>query len=165
MVFPKVPFKFYVTASPEVRAARRFAQLKKQGRSGITLKSVLKQHEGRDRQDSTRKIAPLKCPEDAVVVDTSSMGISQVVHFMRDHIKGQLTFPISRRPEGYLLRHLVNPSLWDGVSVGRAKCLSHIVVIGIMAALLSFKRLHAFVSSFSHFLQLILIHLEDSLLE
>ena len=93
VVFPKVPFKFYVTASPEVRAARRFAQLKKQGAKGITLKSVLKQHEGRDRQDSTRKIAPLKCPEDAVVVDTSSMGISQVVHFMRDHIKGQVTLP------------------------------------------------------------------------
>ena len=93
VVFPHVPFKFYVTASAEVRAERRYHQLKRQGAKGITYKKILKQHEERDERDSTRKIAPLKCPEDAVVVDTSSMGIVQVVKFMRDHIKAHVTLP------------------------------------------------------------------------
>ena len=93
VVFPEVPFKFYVTADPVVRAQRRLAQLRKQGDKVVRLKSILNQNEERDRQDSTREIAPLRCPEDAVVVDTSSMGISQVVHFMRDHIRGRLHLP------------------------------------------------------------------------
>lgn len=93
IVFPKVPFKFYVTASAEVRAQRRLAQLKKQGFKGSSLKTVQKENEDRDLQDSTRKIAPLKVPEDAVIVDTSSMSISQVVQFMHDHIRNRLTLP------------------------------------------------------------------------
>jgi cytidylate kinase len=93
VVFPDVEFKFYVTAAPEVRAQRRYAQLKKQGVRGVRLKAILRQNEERDLQDSTREVAPLRCPEDAVVVDTSSMGISQVVKFMRDHIRGRLLLP------------------------------------------------------------------------
>jgi CMP/dCMP kinase len=90
VVFPHVAFKFFVTASAEVRAKRRLGQLKKAGVKGITLKKVLKENDARDKQDSSRKLAPLKVAEDAVVVDTSSMGISQVVHFMRDHIQGRI---------------------------------------------------------------------------
>lgn len=97
VVFPKVPFKFYVTASSEVRAKRRLAQLRKAGVKGMTLKKVIKQNEARDVQDSTRKIAPLKVAEDAVVVDTSSMGIAQVVQFMRDHIQGRMSLPNLQR--------------------------------------------------------------------
>ncbi len=87
VVFPEANYKFFVTASPEVRAERRLAQLKKMGMKGESLKSVLKQQTERDHQDSHRKLAPLRCPEGAVVVDTSSMGISQVVHFLTDHIR------------------------------------------------------------------------------
>lgn len=90
VVFPKVQFKFFVTASAEVRAKRRLSQLKKQGAKGVSLKKVLKENELRDRQDSNRKLAPLKVADDAIVVDTSSMGISQVVVFMRDHIQGSI---------------------------------------------------------------------------
>jgi cytidylate kinase len=90
VVFPNVPFKFFVTASPEVRAQRRLTQLKKAGVKGMTLAKIMRQNATRDRQDSTRKLAPLKVADDAVVVDTSSMGISQVVHFMHDHIQGRL---------------------------------------------------------------------------
>lgn len=97
VVFPKVPFKFYVTADATVRAERRYQQLKRQGVKGITFKEILRQHEARDLRDSTRKLAPLKCAEEAVVVDTSSMGIPQVVKFMRDHIHAHVTLPnISR---------------------------------------------------------------------
>lgn len=91
VVFPKVPFKFYVTADAKVRAERRYHQLKRHGTPGVTLKEILAQNEERDHRDSTRKLAPLKCPEDAVVVDTSSMGITQVVKFMRDHIHAHVT--------------------------------------------------------------------------
>ncbi len=91
VVFPDVPFKFVVTASPEVRAKRRLGQLRKAGVKGMTLAKIMRQNANRDRQDSTRKLAPLKVAEDAVVVDTSSMGISQVVHFMHDHIQGRLS--------------------------------------------------------------------------
>lgn len=87
VVFPKVPFKFFVTADSKVRAKRRHEQLRGQG-VRTTLKEVLTQIEKRDRQDSSRKLAPLKCAKDAVVVDTSSMDIGQVVQFMADHIRG-----------------------------------------------------------------------------
>jgi cytidylate kinase len=92
VVFPKVRFKFFVTADAEVRAQRRYHQLKRQGARGVTLKSILKKNQQRDRQDSTRKVAPLKCPKDAVVVDTSNMAIPQVVQFMTNHIQAR-NFP------------------------------------------------------------------------
>ncbi len=91
VVFPEATFKFYVTARPEVRAERRLAQLRKQGMHGAPLKEVLRQLGARDEQDSTRKLAPLRCAEDAVVVDTSSMGIAQVVRFMADHIRNTMS--------------------------------------------------------------------------
>jgi cytidylate kinase len=87
VVFPKVRFKFFVTARPEVRAERRYQQLKKQGSSRVTFKKILQEHRDRDAQDSNRKVAPLRCPKDAVVVDTSEMAISQVVQFMANHVK------------------------------------------------------------------------------
>ena len=86
VVFPDVEFKFFVTASAEVRADRRYQQLKKNQMRGVKYDEILKQIQDRDRRDSNRKLAPLKCAEDAVVVDTSHMGIHQVVLFMRDHI-------------------------------------------------------------------------------
>lgn len=86
VVFPDVEFKFFVTASAEVRAERRYQQLKKNQVRGVKYEEILKQIQDRDKRDSNRKLAPLKCAEDAVVVDTSHMGIHQVVRFMTDHI-------------------------------------------------------------------------------
>ncbi len=89
IVFPQVDFKFFVTADPKVRAERRYHQLRAHGNTTTTLKEILKQNEARDKADSTRKLAPLKCAEDAIVVDTSHMGMTQVVNFMSDHIRGK----------------------------------------------------------------------------
>jgi len=86
VVFPQADYKFYVTADPKVRAMRRFKQLKKTG-TKIKLSEILKQNQQRDEQDSTRKHAPLRCAANAVVVDTSRMGIVQVVKFMADHVR------------------------------------------------------------------------------
>lgn len=92
VVFPKVRFKFFVTASNEIRAHRRYEQLKRQGVKGVRLSAILKQQERRDHQDASRRVAPLRCPKDAVVVDTSNLVISQVVVFMASHIQAR-NFP------------------------------------------------------------------------
>lgn len=89
IVFPEVAFKFFVTADPKIRAERRYHQLRSHGNTKVTLKEILKQNAVRDKADSTRKLAPLKCAEDAIVVDTSHMGMTQVVSFMADHIRGK----------------------------------------------------------------------------
>jgi len=91
VVFPKVEYKFFVTADPRVRAERRYQQLKKQGTKGVSLQAILKANIERDKQDSMRRYAPLKCAEDAIVVDTSKMSINQVVQFMSEHIRGRMT--------------------------------------------------------------------------
>ena len=97
VVFPKIRFKFFVTASSEIRAKRRVDQLKKQGVRGVSMKEVLKAIEERDAMDSNRAVAPLRCPEDAVIVDTSTMQISQVVHFMHDHIRNTMVMRDGRK--------------------------------------------------------------------
>lgn len=67
VVFPDTPYKFYIDASPEVREARRRAE-------GID-DSIAR----RDRIDSSRKASPLVIPDDAVVVDSSDLGVAEVV--------------------------------------------------------------------------------------
>lgn len=78
VVFPDTPFKYFVTASEEVRAARRAAE-------GIT-DSIAE----RDKKDSQRACAPLKQAEDAMLVDTSDMTIEQVVAFIVADINKKL---------------------------------------------------------------------------
>ncbi|MBI1861944.1 MAG: (d)CMP kinase [Deltaproteobacteria bacterium] len=90
VVFPNSRFKFFVTAQPKVRADRRYRQLKAKGVKGISVASILREINRRDRQDSIRKVAPLRCPEDAVIVDTSKMPIPQVVLFLKNHIESKL---------------------------------------------------------------------------
>lgn len=78
VVFPDTPFKYFVTASEEVRAARRAAE-------GIT-DSIAE----RDKKDSQRACAPLKQADDALLVDTSDMTIEQVVAFIVADINKKL---------------------------------------------------------------------------
>ena len=77
--FPDTPFKYFVTASEEVRAARRAAE-------GLT-DSIAE----RDRKDSSRATAPLAQAQDALLVDTSDMSIDQVVNFITDNIQQKLS--------------------------------------------------------------------------
>jgi cytidylate kinase len=96
VVFPEVRFKFFVTADPKTRALRRREQLERQGLKPPTLKELTLQIEERDERDSTRKVAPLKCAKDAILVDTTSLNIKQVVTFMMDHIQGILALESHR---------------------------------------------------------------------
>jgi len=78
VVFPDADLKFFVTASPEVRAARRFAELQARGQTA-NLQQVLAEQQKRDEDDSRRAIAPLKPAADARVIDTSGLDLDAVV--------------------------------------------------------------------------------------
>ena len=86
VVFPQARFKFYVTATAEVRAARRLGQA---GETvpGSTVASVAAEIASRDRIDSTRAVAPLRPAPDAVVIDTSHMTLEQVTDCMVREIR------------------------------------------------------------------------------
>ena len=81
VVFPDAKYKFFLTASPEIRAMRRLKQ-GDENPSAATVETVAKAIAERDRIDSTRKIAPLKQAEDAVLVDSSNMTLDEVVNFI-----------------------------------------------------------------------------------
>ena len=77
-VFPDAPLKIFLTASPEERAARRYKQLINKGES-VNLAALLEDIRARDRRDSERAVAPLRPAVDAVVIDSTSLPIDQVL--------------------------------------------------------------------------------------
>ena len=84
-VLPHTKHKFFVTASPEVRAQRRCKELLEKGES-TDFDAVLADIIRRDHQDTTRDYMPLRQAEDAMVVDTSEMTIAEVTKVMIDAI-------------------------------------------------------------------------------
>ena len=78
VIFPDARFKVFLTASAAERAKRRYKQLKEKGLS-VTLASLQSEIEARDARDASRAVAPLKPARDAVLVDTTGMGIEDVV--------------------------------------------------------------------------------------
>jgi CMP/dCMP kinase len=78
VVFPEAELKVFLTATPEERAARRYKQLKDKG-SGVSLAALSREIAERDLRDSTRAVAPLKPAPDAHVIDSTGLGIEEVV--------------------------------------------------------------------------------------
>lgn len=78
VVFPDAEYKFYVTASAEERARRRYEELVAKGQN-VNYDQVLIDINTRDHNDSTREITPLRKADDAVEVDTTEMNIEEVV--------------------------------------------------------------------------------------
>ncbi|APH16553.1 cytidylate kinase [Clostridium sporogenes] len=78
VVLKDAPYKFFITASAEIRAKRRLKELKEK-HINIDFEDVLKEIKERDYIDSTRKINPLKQSEDAILIDTSNFTIEEVV--------------------------------------------------------------------------------------
>lgn len=78
VVFPHADLKFYLDASPDVRARRRTDEMHQRGEQA-DFDEVRRAILERDERDSTRPVAPLVRPEGAVVIDTSAMTIEQVV--------------------------------------------------------------------------------------
>ncbi len=85
VIFPDAKFKFFLDASVKKRAERRFKELKEKGEN-VEFKDVLMEIVKRDKNDSSRKLAPLKKAEDAIYIDTSDLTIDEVVEKILNYI-------------------------------------------------------------------------------
>ena len=90
VVFPNALVKFFLTASPEARAKRRYSERVSKGKSA-NYDEILAAIVERDKNDSTRETAPLTVPEGAVYLDTSDMTEQQVTQFIIEHVKAALS--------------------------------------------------------------------------
>ena len=77
VLFPEAIYKFFITASAEERARRRENQLKESGLS-VNIRILQERIEERDKKDSSRVISPLVPAEDAIVIDSSNIGINEL---------------------------------------------------------------------------------------
>lgn len=89
-VFPNAELKIFMTASPEVRAQRRFAELQAKGKS-VTLKEVLENLASRDEEDTSRKEDPLTQANDAIVLDNSDLSPEQQLEIALRWVDGRTT--------------------------------------------------------------------------
>jgi len=89
VVFPDADAKFFLSARPEVRARRRFEELRAKG-DPATFEQVLADQLKRDRDDSQRAVAPLRAAADAVTVDTSDLSLDEVVERLAREVEGRM---------------------------------------------------------------------------
>ena len=87
VVFPFAEFKFFLTADPEVRAKRRLRDVKEVLKEDRGEEEVKKNILERDRLDSSRKVAPLKVPEGAIVIDTTNLTPEDVLKEVLSFVK------------------------------------------------------------------------------
>ena len=92
VVLPDARFKFFLDATPEERVRRRQKQLLEKGQKA-EYKKLLSQIQKRDRDDSTRSLAPLKPAADAIIIDSSRMSIDEVVSFILQYVHGNERLP------------------------------------------------------------------------
>jgi cytidylate kinase len=90
VVFPEAEVKIYLDAAPEERARRRAEEIASQGGKATLEETVREMHE-RDRRDQERAIAPLRKAEDAVVIDSTALGIDRVVDEIREEIRMKMS--------------------------------------------------------------------------
>lgn len=86
VVFPDAEYKFFITASPEERAKRRYKELLNKGQK-VDYEQVLADITARDYNDSTRDVTPLRKAEDAIEVDTTNMSIEEVIDYICKEMK------------------------------------------------------------------------------
>lgn len=91
VVCPDADLKFFVTAATDVRARRRFDELKGQGHD-TTYEAILEEVMARDERDATRSTAPTAMADDAIMIDTSELTADEVLKavldVVREHVKG-----------------------------------------------------------------------------
>lgn len=85
VVFPQAEVKVYLTASSKHRAERRAQEL------GMDAQDLVKQQKQRDEQDSTRKVAPLQIPKNALVIDTTELTLEEVVEEIYEFARDKVT--------------------------------------------------------------------------
>ena len=89
VVLPDAKYKFFITADSRVRAQRRFEELSARGEK-VDFEKLHAEIVARDKQDSEREFAPLICAKDAVVVDTSSLSVEEVVAKIKRRIQAEI---------------------------------------------------------------------------
>jgi CMP/dCMP kinase len=87
VIFPKAELKFYLTASVESRAKRRFEELSAKGESNLEYERVLRETAQRDAQDMNREVAPLRQSQDAILIDSTTKDLIQVVSEMAEQVR------------------------------------------------------------------------------
>ena len=88
VVFPNADLKLFMTASPEIRAQRRFKEFREKNES-ITFDDVLENVKKRDHIDETRDESPLRKADDAVVLDNGNMSKEEQLEFIVNELKGR----------------------------------------------------------------------------
>lgn len=86
VVLPFATFKFFLTATPEERAKRRYKQFVEAGED-VTYEKVLESIKKRDELDINREISPLVKADDAILIDSTDMTFEQVVNFILDRVR------------------------------------------------------------------------------
>jgi CMP/dCMP kinase len=86
VVFPDAELKIFMTASPEIRAQRRFLELREKGQV-VDFDSILQNVEGRDEIDSNRAVSPLKRADDALILDNSYLSREEQLKWTLDKVK------------------------------------------------------------------------------
>lgn len=89
VVLPNADYKFFVTATVEERARRRYNELLEKGEKAIDLQQMINEIQRRDNIDSTREVSPLKKAEDAYLIDTTDMSIEDCVKIIISMIGGR----------------------------------------------------------------------------
>lgn len=89
VVFPDANVKFFFEADPKERAERRFKQLQARG-INVSLRDIQEELMERDRRDVDREISPTKPADDAIVIDTTNLGIDQVFAEVVKHVEERL---------------------------------------------------------------------------
>ena len=77
VIFPDAKLKIFLTASAQIRAERRYKQLKEKGES-VNLTRLFREIKARDLRDQSRSVAPLRPAEDAVIIDSTELSIDEV---------------------------------------------------------------------------------------
>lgn len=86
VVFPDAELKIFMTASPKIRAQRRYIELTEKGQE-VSFEEILMNVEGRDKIDSTRAVSPLKQADDAVILDNSNLSREEQLNWTIKKVK------------------------------------------------------------------------------
>lgn len=89
VVFPEAELKIFLTASPEIRAQRRYLELKEKGRE-VEFDEILKNVEERDSIDSGREVSPLRKADDALVLDNSFLTREEQLQWSLERVKEKM---------------------------------------------------------------------------
>ena len=90
VIFPDADIKIFMTAKPEVRAERRFKELKEKGLN-VSYEEILKEILERDKLDTTREDSPLKPAKDAIIIDTSDKTLKDVFKEILSIVRSRLS--------------------------------------------------------------------------